>query len=116
MHSLECHAQYINWGRASQQAPATAWGQAGHQSKGDEQLFCASLVLLGFYFSLSLYCSPFHYYYTTTTTIIIIVFIVVIIFLFQLLNCSYVKPHVWGIFSVFLPIPLVRAGGEQAAS
>lgn len=62
-HSLECHAQCTNWG-SWPGGTGTAWEWAGHQSEGNEQLFRASLVLLGFYFFLSLCSSPFHYYYT----------------------------------------------------
>lgn len=36
------------------EAPISAWGGIWHQSAGDDQLYCASLVFPGFYFSLSL--------------------------------------------------------------
>lgn len=49
-------------------------GQAGHQSVGAEQLYCA-FVYLGFYLSLH---SHYHYYHT----------------LFQISNCSCLNPQV----------------------
>ena len=61
---------------------ATARGLAGYWSVGAEQLFSfASLVFLGFYFSLFL-------------IFFFITFFVIIIGLFQLLNCFYLNPRV----------------------
>ena len=63
---------------------ATARGLAGYWSVGAEQLFSfASLVFLGFYFSLFLI-----FLFITFFVIIII------IILFQLLNCFYLNPQV----------------------
>ena len=60
---------------------ATAQGLAGYWSVGAEQLFSfASLVFLGFYFSLFL--------------IFLFITFFVIIILFQLLNCFYLNPQV----------------------
>lgn len=72
-----------------------AWGQAGYQSAGGEQLCCVSLVFLGFYFSFSSGCLSSHYNYYF-----------IIIILFQLLNRSYLNPASFTFFPILLPIPL----------
>lgn len=48
----EHHAQYINEEGVGQEVPVAAGGQAGHRTVGSEELYCASLVSFGFYFSL----------------------------------------------------------------
>lgn len=50
-YSIECHAPYINCGGLAQVNLCS--GKAGHLLVGDQQVYCASLVCLGFYASLS---------------------------------------------------------------
>lgn len=86
-HTTEHHTQDINWGKLVR-ATYCCSGKAGHWSATGEQLYCASLVSLEFYFSVS----PF----------LLLLLLILYFILFQLLNCSYLKPQVCGIFSIIL--------------
>lgn len=83
-------------GGAGQEELITVQEQSGHWSACDEQLYCASRVFVSFYSSLSLfhYC---HYNYC--------------FILFQLTNCSYLNPQVWGFL---YSLPLCGVGKEGA--
>lgn len=54
-YSIEHHAWYINWGGLAQIISCS--GKAGDLLVGDEQKYCASLVCLRFYASLSFSCN-----------------------------------------------------------
>lgn len=103
-HTIEHPAQCISWGSCP--GGADGCSGTGWVSASGEQLCCVSLVFLGFYFSFSSGCLPFHYIIIIIiiiTTIIVIIVPVVI----QLLNCSYLNTWVLPtLFPVLLPIPL----------
>lgn len=66
--------------------PIAVWGQPEHQSAGGEQLFCASLVLLGFYSSL---ISIFIIIIIIIAAVVIIISAVIIVCWFvSIIDCS----------------------------
>lgn len=70
------------------EGPIAAWGQAGHWSTGGEQLYCASLVFLGFHFSF--------YPLFITISIIIIninIFIIIIFYFISTLKLFLSQPR-----------------------
>lgn len=78
------------------EGPVTVWEWDGHQSGGGEQLYCASVVFLGFSY-LPFHCWYYCYYFCY-------------FILFQLLNYS-VSMQEFYLFLILLPIPLA-GGGE----
>ena len=68
IHTIECHAQYINWGELAGRGGSLL----GHRSAGGEQLHCASLVFSWVLFLSFFFCYiPFHYNYYIIIIIIL---------------------------------------------
>lgn len=77
------------------------WGEAGHGSVGGEPLYCASLVLVGFYLSL-----PF-------ITIIIAIIFMMIFYFVSITKLILYQPMTFSfVFLVLHPIPLVGWRGR----
>lgn len=83
-HSTSCPVYTEAIGR---EGPIAAWGQAGHWSTEGEQLYCASLVFLGFHFS-------FYPLFITISIIIAIIniFIIIIFYFISTLKLFLSQP------------------------
>lgn len=117
-------------GTADWEGPFTAQGLTGHRSADGEQPYCASLLSLGFYFSLFLldsfcyisihFCYYYHcccYYYLLLVLLHLLLLLLVLLLvlyyiMFYLLSYSFLNPWVvlWVFFLlILLPIPLCLA-------